>query len=269
MRAIEHRIDVDSRLEIVRLVFHGDAHIGAGLTDEKLLRDVAASLGMENTYWLDLGDRCEFINPSDRRFDPAALASWIKVRDLADLAACQTTRYAEIFKPYIGTCLAGLSGNHELTLSRKYERDIYAEANAKLGLAPERCLGYSGFVRLRIYRKKTANPWSLTIYISHGFGGGWLAGAKALRLERLPMAFNADIYAQGHSHTKMAFCKRRVGIGSRSNTIREQPYALVNVGAYMRGELGGYAEEHQYYPQGLGPVEVWLYPQTQEMKIVQ
>ena len=53
MRAVEHKINVDSRTEIVRLVFHGDAHIGAGLTDEKLLRQVAASLGQENTYWFD------------------------------------------------------------------------------------------------------------------------------------------------------------------------------------------------------------------------
>jgi hypothetical protein len=268
MQAVEHRIEVSSRTEIVRLVFHGDGHIGAGLTDEKLIRDVAASLGQENTYWFDLGDRCEFINPSDRRFDPTALASWIGLPDLADLAACQTTRYAEIFKPYIGTCLAGLKGNHELTLSRKYERDIYEEANNKLGLAQERRLGYSGFVRLRVYRQQTGDPWSLVVYVSHGFGGGWLAGAKALRAERMPMAFAADIYAVGHSHTKMGIRKRRIGIRPRSNRITEQHYALINVGAYMRGELGGYAEEKMYYPQELGPVEVWLYPQTQEMKVI-
>lgn len=269
MKAVEHRIDISSRAEIVRLVFHGDGHIGSGLTDEGLLRKVAKSLGMENTYWFDLGDSCEFINPSDRRFDPTLLAEWIEMEDLADLAACQTDRYAEIFKPRIDTCLARLAGNHERTLSKKYDRDVYTTLNAKLGIRPERCLGYSGFVRLRIYRQKTANPWSLVIYVSHGMGGGWLAGAKALRLERLPMAFLADAYAVGHSHTKMGVVKRRIGIGPRDNTIREQQYALISVGAYMRGELGGYAEEKQYYPQGLGPVELWLYPETREMKILQ
>ena len=99
-----------------------------------------------------------------------------------------------------------------------------------------------------------------------------LAGSKALRLERLPMSFDADIFAVGHTHTKMALTKRRVGLSPRGKRVIDKPLALINSGAFMRSYVqndGGYVEGGLLYPQGLGPVEVWIWSQEKELRLVQ
>ena len=113
--------------------------------------------------------------------------------------------------------------------------------------------------------------WTLTIFMHHGTGGGKLAGSKAINLERLPMAFDADVFAVGHTHTKLALPKRRIGIDSRRMQVVDKPMALINTGAFMRNYTqgrDGYCEEKLFYPQGMGPVELWLYPNDREWKLV-
>jgi hypothetical protein len=252
-------------------VLLGDLHLGNAGTDENLVMQVAQRLQEPGTYWIDLGDACDFINVRDPRFDPTALPDWVEVCDLADLPSAQTRRYVDIFKPVMSTCLVRLCGNHEGTIRQKYERDIYTELNRLVGLPRERALGYGGFMRLRVYRQ-TGHSWTLTFFLHHGAGGGQLAGAKALRLERLPMAFEADIYAIGHTHTKLVLQKRRVGLNPRGNKLIDKPLIMVNVGAFMRAytaEQDGYAERKMLYPQGLGPVEVWIWPDKKILKVVQ
>jgi len=257
----------------VKIVFLGDLHIGNAATDEDLIKQVAKRLQEPNTYWVDLGDTCDFVNMRDPRFSPAALPEWVEVSDLADLPAAQVRRYAEIFKPVAGTCLARLMGNHEAVIAKHYERNVYHELNASIGLPKEKALGYGGFLRLVTQRKK--DSWTLTCFIHHGATGGKLGGAVALNLERLPMSFDADIYAVGHSHRKMVFPKRRVGILGRTLQVADKPLILINVGAFMRSytqtEGDGYAEQRLLYPQGLGPVELWIWPDAQkrQIKVVQ
>jgi hypothetical protein len=249
----------------------GDLHLGNVNTDEELIRQTARRLKEPNTYWVDLGDACEFINMRDPRFDPGSLPDWVDPGDLADLPSVQIRRYKEIFYPVRKTCLARLKGNHEDTLHRKYERDVYDELNKSIGLHKRKALGFSGFLRLRIIRKVKTDYWTLVCFLHHGAGGGMLAGAKALRLERLPLAWDADIYAVGHTHTKLALSKRRIGMESRSLAVKEKPLIMLNVGGFMRGERGGYVERRGLYPQGLGPVEVWLWPSKgdqREWKVV-
>lgn len=256
----------------IRIVFLGDVHIGNRNTDEGLVEQVARRLEEDGTYWVDLGDACDFINLHDPRFDPRQLPDWIGVADLADLPSAQVRRYTEIFRPVAGRCLARLSGNHEDAILLRQERDVYREINEALGLPPERALGYSGFVRLRLSRGKarTKTDWTLTLFLHHGAGGGQLAGAKALRLERLPMAFDADIFAMGHTHTKMVLQKRRVGMSAGNPPrLEDRPLILISVGAFMRGELSGYAERRGLYPQGIGPVELWIWPERKQIRVVQ
>jgi len=257
MECAEIHITVPSRSDCIKLVFLGDLHLGHAQTDEGLIRQVAERLGEKYTYWIDLGDACDFINLRDPRFDPGGLPDWIGVEDLADLPAAQIVRYRDIFGRLGDTCLVRLAGNHEDSIRRHYERDVYRELNAAVGLYDEprsfelaagtRALDYSGFVRLRMYRgggmskgPPRGPTWTLTLFVHHGAGGGQLAGAKALRLERLPLAFDADIYAVGHTHTKLTLQKRLVGLGPRG-----------------------------LYPQGLGPIEVWLYPDKKKLRVIE
>jgi hypothetical protein len=135
----------------IRLVFLGDEHVGHRNCQEGLLGEtIGAVMADENAYIIGLGDSIDAINMQDKRFSPGELASWVSIGDLVDLARAETQRYAEIVRPAAGRMLARLEGNHEATLSRVFERDVYGGINEALGLPRERCLGYDGFVRLRI-----------------------------------------------------------------------------------------------------------------------
>ncbi len=262
MRACEVALNVDSREDPIELVFVGDVHIGNGQCDEELVKQVVKRLQRPNTYWIDLGDACDFIQMRDKRFDLRELPPWLEgIESLTDVAGAEIERFKMYFEPVRHNCLARLHGNHEETIRIKGERDVYGELNRWFGLPKQRILGMSGFIRLRLQRQgKTA--WTLRVFVHHGNGGGKLSGAPALNLERLSMAFDADIFAMGHTHHKMFIDKRRVGMDSRRLGIYEQPLILINTGAFTRGEQGGYAERSMMYPQGLGPIEVWFWPQS-------
>jgi hypothetical protein len=269
VRAVE--IALDAWDECVTLVLLGDLHLGHAQTNEKLVEAVARRLEAPHTYWLDLGDTIDAINMHDPRFDPRSLPTWIGLADLIDLPAAQVARYRHYFGRLGATCWARVFGNHELALQRHTERDIYAELNRAIGLEAKRALGYSGFVRLRFRQMagaKVANTWTQTIYLSHGAGGGKLAGAKAGGLERLAMAYEADIYATGHTHTKLVLQKRALGLSPRTLDVVDKGQVMVNVGAFMDGREG-YPEYKGLYPQAMGPVELQFYPAEKLIKVVQ
>jgi len=283
----EVRFAYESRSQCYKFVFLGDVHAGSADTDEGLVREVARRLEEPDTYWFDLGDRCEFINMRDRRFEVGGLADWITVGDMADLPAAQMEKYASWFGGVADKCIVGLCRNHEGTIRKWYERDVYRELNRKLGLYDEprgfevngtRTPGFGGFVRMKFTRTfdngKRGTTWTLTVFVHHGAGGGQLAGAKALRLERLPMAFDADVFAVGHTHTKLAVIKRRVGMsGHKRLKLMDRPVVLINVGAFMRSYVqngaDGYVVQRMFYPQGLGPVELWVWPDKREVRVFQ
>jgi len=253
------------------LVLLGDLHLGAVNVDEDLVERVAQRLNGDNVGWVDLGDSIDAINMRDPRFDPRMLPEWIDLADLVDIPKAQTERYKHYFGKLGGNCLARLYGNHEATLQKHTERDIYASLNATMKLEKERALGYSGFIRLRFRQVsggKVANTWTQTIYVSHGATGGKLAGAKALNLERLAIGWEADIYAVGHSHTKMVLQKMVAGLATRKNVIEERQKVFINVGAFMNG-LTGYPERKGLYPQALGPIELLFFPSEKRITIVQ
>ena len=264
----------------IRLVFLGDEHVGHIACQEGLLKDcIGAVMADDAAYIIGLGDAIDAINMQDKRFNPGELAPWMSVADLVDIAKAETQRYADIVRPAKDRILARLSGNHEDTLSRIFERDVYGSINDALDIPQERRLGIDGFVRLRIgdtrgetyqhpnrsRRGGSRQAWTVTCYVHHGYAGGRLAGAKALALGRLPAAFRADIYAMGHSHTKVTMP------GMVVTADGPQQLAMVNSGSFLKAYAEGsetYAERKGYYPQDLGPVEVWLYPEERKMRMI-
>ena len=271
MKATE--IVLDAWNECVKLVLVGDLHLGHAETNEKLVEDVAQRLQAKDTYWIDLGDAIDAITMKDPRFDPASMPDWIGIKELGDLPKAQVARYRHYFGRLGSTCWARLLGNHELTLQKYNERDIYGELNDAIGLPKERALGYSGFVRVRFRKRggsqnRVLDTWTQTLYISHGTGNGKQAGAKALNLEKLRLGWDADIYAQGHTHTKMVLRKRTVGVAPKKLELVDKHIIAVNVGAFLDGKRG-YPEYKQLYPQELGPVELWFYPSRQEIKVIE
>lgn len=289
MKTTNIKITYPSRSDCIKFVFIGDVHIGNSSCDEKLISDVVDRIARsDNMFWFDMGDRCDFVNMSDKRFDPASMPDWIGLRDLSDLATAQVNRFYHHFGKISEKCLGAVSGNHEKEIKKRFETDVYARINNKMELNREsklfetkggRILDVAGIARVILQRvlaetKKHCNDsWTLDVFLHHGYVGGRMSGSKVGALELLPMSFKADIYALAHSHTKIAFSKPRIGLRhSTSKAIETVPLVFINTGSFLRSyteDKVNYAEEKLLYPQSLGPVELWIYPDSKEIKIVQ
>jgi len=114
-----------SRSDTFRIIPIGDIHIGNGACDEDLLvRTVSEVKNSSNTFWIGMGDACDYIQMSDWRSYPATLADWITIHDLNDLSKAETDRVIDYLSPIAPKCLAFLKGNHEELLE---QQGFYAE----------------------------------------------------------------------------------------------------------------------------------------------
>lgn len=198
-----------SRSDEFYLYILTDIHSGIKpCREDKLARVVSEIASSPLNYWLDLGDRCDFINRSDPRFSPEILADWLTINDLSDLAKAQSNHYLNLIKPIARQCLGLVEGNHEAMIRKYFERDIYRETICgvkELGKFPSEHkleFGYSGWLILNFYQdKERRNAVSkIKIFVHHGHGGGQLAGGPALVLERVLLRHDCDLALLGHNH---------------------------------------------------------------------
>lgn len=277
MRIITRDFFDVTRPDIFTIADIGDVHIGAAACDEKRLRDkVDRIAGDERCYWIGLGDYCDFINRSDPRFSPGSLAKWITMADLADLAAAQRDRFLDIVKPIAGKCLALVEGNHETAITKHYERGIYSEIvtaikqfaghpdDYKLGV------GYNGWLILNFYRspkgKRLAQSSKISINLHHGFGGGKLAGGKALNLERWLWNHECDIAILGHTHNTMTITGARESVVGKTVQHKKMLGVIGGtfLGSFNQDGPSTYSEVNGYFPLPLTSVEIGLRPHAKD-----
>ena len=193
----------------------GDIHMGAAACDEKALKAVIKKVAQEdNHYWIGMGDYGDFINMKDPRFSVTNLSEWITRDEMVDIAKAQRNRILKFFEPIAHKCLGLMCGNHETSVARYYERDVYGEIISGIKEAgnfdPEHRLGlgYYGWIILKFYSSKKKNAKggmvAVKFNLHHGFVGGKLAGAKALNMQRWLWSHECDVAIFGHSHNVSA-----------------------------------------------------------------
>jgi hypothetical protein len=253
----------------------GDIHIGAAGCDETLLAETVKYIrAKKNSYWIGMGDYLDCINMSDPRFDVKTLAPWIKMVNLADLVEAQLDRFMKIIEPIADRCLCLLTGNHEDTILKYYERDIYREivsrVKIKAGHPPDYQLGldYYGWLILQFYSQDHTGDGSratrLVFNLHHGFGGGKLKGAKALQMERWIYTHDADVTIFGHTHNADAY-RAAVEYVDQGGSVQQQERRGVYSGTYLSNNNGGsttYAERRGFLPLPIGGNEIVLKPQA-------
>jgi UDP-2,3-diacylglucosamine pyrophosphatase LpxH len=129
MSTVLHRIiPYNSRGELFRIVPLGDIHLGNAACNEELFAHCIKYIGShKHTYWIGMGDYCEFINVHDPRWEPESLAPWITPMMMVDLARAQADRFMTFVKPIASQCLGLVEGNHEVSIRTHFERDIYSD----------------------------------------------------------------------------------------------------------------------------------------------
>lgn len=277
MRTITKRITYRSRKDVFRFHSFSDIHLGNRHCAEKLLRrDIRTVKDDPNAYWWDLGDACEFINFRDPRFNPKELAKWLLGWDeLEDIAKAQRERYVRMFKPIGDRCLMRVEGNHERSILRHTEREVYTTIAEGIG-AKNVCVGPSGFLRI-VFNRETGGKqarrsiWTMIVFATHGWWGGRLMGAGALNLERVANRVRADVVIAGHDHKNRAFPLTEI-ISTSYNKVRVKQIWCVSSGTYLGSEDGkwgqpDYAERGGYRAVGAGGVVIEVTPDKREIHI--
>jgi hypothetical protein len=273
MRTYEYTIELGrAQSDYVSFVHTSDEHVGAFNTDESLMQRVVTRIKDDpQCYWWDTGDTCELITMSDPRFEAGQMPGWFTFDMLRDPVKAETDRFASIFRPVSSRCLASVSGNHEHSIQKYSERDVYNEVWEKVGLPQERRLGQAGFLRLRFVSGEKV-LWRVTVFMHHGTAGGNTKSSIMRQLESLPKAYNADIYCMGHSHKKVASSDQRVSMDDTTGRVSINKVYYSAAGSYMLGAVtdadGHYSERRLLYPQDAGPVEIRIYPNAKDIKVI-
>jgi hypothetical protein len=269
-----------TRADEFRIYPISDTHIGAAACDEDKLKALVARIATDDrAYWLGGGDYCEFINRSDsKRFDPVSLAKWLTVADLADLARAQIEMFLSIIKPISSKCLCLVEGNHEESIRKHYERDIYSDIVTGVkttGAFPadyQLALGYSGYLNLDFFRD-SGNHHAKRIIISlhHGYVGGRLAGAKALNMQRWLWTHHCDLALFGHSHNTEVQMESVEFVDGGGN-IRYQNRIGAFMGTFLKSginDVDTYSSRAGYAPTPVSHLEIILRPHASDGRALQ
>lgn len=208
-------IDINSnRVRTIRVYMIFDVHYGSK-TCAKPVVDALIQRIKSDPYALVIlgGDLAEFINVRDKRFNPDDIdASLLENTD--NIIAKSIDDLYKWFQPIDDKIILSLSGNHELAIAKysssnptkslveRWNNDIAENAKKKKKKSEISTVsgvingGYECILNLRIRSKAQE---MVTLYLSHGWGGGRLYGSKANRILEMMYDFpNANVYASGH-----------------------------------------------------------------------
>lgn len=242
-------------------------------------RDSEVAMGMlkrhvqwgvdHGAYFIGMGDYVDFTSPSNRlRLQHAALYD-TAIQTIDDKAhSLVEDLYRQALKPSKGRWLGLLEGHHY----HKYREGITTDQElAKMLGAP--FLGTSAFVKLML-QMGGGRRGGVTIWCHHGVGGGGTLGAPLNKLEKVALAFEADIYLIGHHHKKVAGPIDRIEMVTQGHRKRaslvHRTKLIACTGSFLKGYTagardgltprGGYVEQKMLNPVSLGGVLVKVQP---------
>jgi hypothetical protein len=252
------------RPDEIHIYTPGDAHTGTKHFSETEFKKTVKKIKDDpHAYWVDMGDKCEFIAPSDPRWDGGAVSDWVHADNVA---LNESDYYISLVESIKDKCLGLIEGNHEITLKKHYHIDVQDYICKKLGVTN---LGYSSFIRMN-FRRCGKQEYSVVGYFTHGAGCAITKGAKVNRLERVMDSFAADIYAHGHVHDLIMNTKSYLYLTPENKIVQK-----VKVGAmtgcyfrtYSQDIPASYGEQKNYPPTAIGSPRFTIIPDRQFINV--
>lgn len=271
-----------SRSDKFRLWYLADLHwMAKGCSVSKIRHDIAEIKKDPYSFWIGGGDYAEFIGYRDKRFDPDAVAEWVKIKDLGDLGKKSMKQVGGLFLPIEDKCLGLLLGNHELRYQLATEQEsLHGWLCTTLGA---KNLGYCALLDVVFCRTETRSKPRLVpgfnprgthcdtfrVFCHHGAGYAQTPGGKLNRLIQFMQSFDADIYFCGHVHDHVARKEPAIAADKTCTTIVERVRLGVVAGSYLRTYVQGstgYGEQKGYRPTDLGAAVVTIKPDAREFE---
>jgi len=259
MELVNKTITLEDLNEPLKIVPISDVHLGSVNCNLRKFKETVNYIkNTPNCYTVLLGDLCEAIMISDKRFNMADLDPIFHDR-INDLGLAQYEMMRDILMPIKHKILAGLAGNHDATMKLRYHSDFCAWLHRELG-CPD--LGDSGFLVInwdpnQLHREK------VILYCAHGFFAGRRTGSKVNNMEELAKSYEADLYLLGHSHA--LFVTSTMRVYPVANKIKLKKQYFCQTGSYLDTLVQGsscYAERAGYVPQKTGSLKISIYPRA-------
>jgi len=261
-----------------RLWDFADIHLGnRGVAQERIEADIAQVQFDPRSFWFGGGDYADYVGIGDKRFDPEAIAEFMRVKDLGKLGADLRDRVAAMFEPIKGKCLGIGQGNHERMYENRQQQQGLTKKLADMLGAPY--LGYCSLTDLvfiyspkakgcpKIVSKDMApkgrQQWTVRVFMHHGAGWAQTEGGKINKLVQFMVHFDADLTFVGHLHDQYIKARCRLRADDACLTLVEQPQIGIMTGSYLRTYAQGatgYGEVKGYPPVPLGAVSAYVTP---------
>jgi len=207
MKVLERHINYTSRSDTFRIIVTSCWHLGNRHSREDVIRKLVKEIGNnDKTYFLALGDMCDYISLADiRRREFGEMATWLfdnGGEGLSDIARAENRILASYLKGLGHKCLGICCGNHEASIEKYSEHDAYsAQVEMLADGANEHRLEHRGMLLLR-FKRNEGTTWTVPILATHGSGNGEAVGAIDNRLKYMIDQLDGIrlVYA-GHWHS--------------------------------------------------------------------
>lgn len=215
-------------------------------------------------WWIDLGDKGEFITPSDPRWDTGIICDWVHPDNIAE---DESNWYMDMVAPIAKKCVGLLWGNHEDAMRIHSHVDVHANICKRLNVTD---LGNTCFVTFNFKRQNSTEAHDIKGVFSHGAGWAITKGSKMNRLERFMNAYpTARIAAIGHMHDLITHTLPYLDVENGIIVDRERVGAVCGCyfRTYSQGIRASYGEKRDYSPTQLGSPRFVIRPSHNEVVV--
>lgn len=247
MRVVKLAVPCGSEVHLYEI---GDEHAGTKYHAEKELAKIIKTVRDDPVgRWIGMGDKCDFITPSDPRWDGGSISSWVHPDNIA---LDQCNYYCDMFAPIADKCDGLLWGNHEYEIRKHCHIDVQKYICGKLGV---RDLSYQAWVHYTFQPTQTQRV-GVDVVVTHGSGGALTRGAKMNRLERLMNGFDGQIFGHGHVHDVILHAGQPYLYLTRDGKLKQRRKLGAMTGCYFRTYTqdveSSYGERKNYPPNIIG-----------------
>lgn len=222
----------------------GDLHLGAIGFNEKAWADFCDFISNEpDSYVILVGDMVDnstrntrVANPFENKYRPME----------------QKNILAEYLKPIAPKVLASVDGNHEQRTWKESDQCILYDVLCRLNIETVHRMG-TAFLYLQIGErtngKRGIRPISsYNIVVTHGTGGGKLAGSAINNQQRFAYACDGvDVLISGHTHAPSVTKPSKIVFDAVRAEIRTEPFLCVQSSSWL--SYVGYPLQKMLAPQ--------------------
>jgi len=195
-----HSFNISVTAKPIRIVFFGDVHRDSpNFADTKWKDFLKYCKSLKDAWYFGMGDYLDSTSTSEREclgsISPKMHETFQKDIQALQLAKCEL--FAKEIQFMRGRIIGMLNGNHYFQFGHG------ANSDQKIcELVGAQYLGVCSFVRLSL--SYFGRNCSRDIFAHHGAGAARLFGGSFNRVQQMAEGAEADIYAMGHDHKRIA-----------------------------------------------------------------